>query len=88
MVNKLLFLPAIKYKRPEPPMTDRLAVLTKRVAALRQAGLETCYNVKEFYLRWIHPLDRRKKLAFECPQMADPYCEPSEGCPFVLSPYC
>jgi hypothetical protein len=37
-------------------MTDRLATLIKRVAELRQDGLEACHCVKEFYLRWIHPL--------------------------------
>jgi hypothetical protein len=87
-VNKLLFPPAIKNKRLEPPMTDRLVALTKHVAELRQADLEACHYVEEFYLRRIHPLDHRKKLAFECPRMADPYRKPSEGCPFVFSPYC
>jgi hypothetical protein len=52
-VNKLLFPPAIKNKRTEPPMTDRLAALTKRVAELCQAGLEACHCVKEFYVRRI-----------------------------------
>jgi hypothetical protein len=37
-------------------MTDRLAALTKRVAKLHQAGLESCHCVDEFYLWWIHPL--------------------------------
>jgi hypothetical protein len=69
-------------------MNNRLAALTKRVAELRQAGLEACHCVKEFYLRRIRPLGRRKKLAFECPRMADPYHEPSEGHPFVFSLYC
>jgi hypothetical protein len=87
-VNKLLFPPAIKNKQMEPPMTNRLAALTKRVAELRQAGLEACHYVKEFYLRWIHPLDRQKILAFECPRMVDPYREPSEGCLFILSTHC
>jgi hypothetical protein len=87
-VNKLLFPPAIKNKRSEPPMADRLAALTRRVAELRQADLEACHCVEEFYFWWIHPLGRRKKLAFECPRMADPYREPSEGSPFVFSPYC
>jgi hypothetical protein len=87
-VNKLMFPPAIKNKRSEPPMIDRLPALTKHVAELCQAGLEACHCVKEFYLRWIRPLGRRKKLAFECLRMADPYREPSEGCPFVFSPYC
>jgi hypothetical protein len=86
-VNKLLFPPAIKNKRSEPPMTDRLAALTKRVAELRQAGLEAYHYVEEFYLRRICPLGHQKKMAFECSRMADPYREPSEGCLFVLSPY-
>jgi hypothetical protein len=50
-VNKLLFPQAIKNKRMEPPMTDRLATLTKRIAELRQAGLEACHCVEEFYLQ-------------------------------------
>jgi hypothetical protein len=66
-VNKILFPPAIKNKQSEPPMTDHLAALTKSVAELRQVGLKACHYVKELYLRWIHPLDHRKKLAFECP---------------------
>jgi hypothetical protein len=43
-VNTLLFPPAIKNKRSEPPMT-------KRVAELHQAGLEVCHCVEEFYLQ-------------------------------------
>jgi hypothetical protein len=66
-VNKLLFPPAIKNKRSEPLMTNRLAALTKHVAEIHQAGLEACYFVEEFYLWQICPLDRQKKLAFECP---------------------
>jgi hypothetical protein len=69
-------------------MTNRLAALTKRVADLRQAGLKACHCVEEFYLRRIHPLGRRKKLVFECPRLPDPHREPSEGYPFVFSPYC
>jgi hypothetical protein len=38
-VNKLLFPPAIKNKRMEPSMIDRLAALTKRIAELCQASL-------------------------------------------------
>jgi hypothetical protein len=87
-INNLLFLPAIKNKRSEPPMTDCLAALTKRVVKLHQAGLEACHCVKEFYLWQIRPLGRWKKLAFECPRMADPYREPSKGCLFVFSLYC
>jgi hypothetical protein len=48
-------------------MTDRLVALTKRVAELRQAGLEACHCVEEFFVRRIHPLGRRKTLAFEWP---------------------
>jgi hypothetical protein len=48
-------------------MTDRLAALTKCVAELRQADLEACHCIEEFYLRRIHLLGRRKKLTFECP---------------------
>jgi hypothetical protein len=66
-VNKLLFPPAIKNKRMKPPMTDRLAALIKRVAELRQVGLEACHYVDEFYLRRIRPLGHWKILAFECP---------------------
>jgi hypothetical protein len=54
-VNKLLFPPTIKNKRSEPPMTNRLAALTKRVVELRQAGLEACHCVEKFYLRQIRP---------------------------------
>jgi hypothetical protein len=83
-----MFPPAIKNKRSEPPMIDRLAALTKRVVELRQAGLAACHYIEEFYLRWIHPLGRRKKLAFEYPRMADLYREPLEGCLFVCSSHC
>jgi hypothetical protein len=50
-VNKLLFPPAIKNKRMESPMIDPLATLIKRVTKLRQASLEVCHRVEEFYLR-------------------------------------
>jgi hypothetical protein len=49
-VNKFLFPPAIKNKRMGPPMTDRLVMLTKRVAELHQPGLEVCHCVEEFYV--------------------------------------
>jgi hypothetical protein len=87
-VNRLLFPPAIKNKWLEPPMSNPLAALTKCVAELRQAGLEACHYVEEFYLQWIHPLGHWKKLAFECPRLADAHREPSEGYPFDLSSYC
>jgi hypothetical protein len=87
-VNKLLFPPAIKNKWMEPSITDRLAALIKHIVELRQAGLEVCHYVEEFYLQRIHPLGHRKILAFECPRMADPYRDPSEGYLFILSPHC
>jgi hypothetical protein len=68
-------------------MTDRLAALTKCVAELRQAGLEVCHCVEEFYVRRIRLLGHRKILASECPRMANPYREPLEGYLFVLSPH-
>jgi hypothetical protein len=87
-VSKLLFPPVIKNKQMKPLMTDRLAALIKRVAELRQAGIEVCHCVKEFHLRWIRPLGRQKTLTFECPRMADLSRDPSEGDLFVLSPHC
>jgi hypothetical protein len=69
-------------------MNDRLATLIKRVAELRQADLEACHYVEEFHLQRIHPLGHRKTLAFKCPQMADPRCDPSVCDLFILSPYC
>jgi hypothetical protein len=87
-VNKLLFPSAIKNKRMEPPMIVRLATLIKRVAELRQAGLEACHCIKELYLQRIHPLDHWKTLAFECPWMTDPSRDPSKGDIFILSSHC
>jgi hypothetical protein len=84
-VNKLLFPPAIKDQRKELPMTDRLAALVRRVAELRQAGLEACHCVEEFYLRRIRPLGRRKTLAFESPRLADPRRDPLPGNFFIFS---
>jgi hypothetical protein len=57
-------------------MTDRLAALVRRVAELRQVGLEACHCAEEFYLRWIRPLGRQKTLAFESPRLADPSRDP------------
>jgi hypothetical protein len=84
-VNKLLFPPAIKDQRKEPPMTDRLAALVRRITELRQAGLEACHCAEEFYLRRICPLDRRKTLAFESPRLADPSRDPLPGNIFIFS---
>jgi hypothetical protein len=87
-VNKLLFPPAIKNKWMEPPMTDHISALIKRIAELCQAGLEACHRIKEFYLWKIRPLGRRKTLAFEGPRLADPSRDPLEGDLFVLSSHC
>jgi hypothetical protein len=84
-VNKLLFPPAIKDQRKEPPMTNRLAALVRRIAKLRQAGLKVCHYAEEFYLRWIRPLGRRKTLAFESPRLADPSRDPLPGKIFIFS---
>jgi hypothetical protein len=46
-VNKLMFLPFVKDKRGEPPMTSRLAALVKRVAELHKAGLKVCHCAEE-----------------------------------------
>jgi hypothetical protein len=81
-VNKLLFPPAIKDQRKELPMTDRLAALVRRVAELRQAGLEACHcPVTSLYF----PLGRRKTLAFESPRLADPSRDPLPGNFFIFS---
>jgi hypothetical protein len=60
-------------------MCDRLAALVRCVGELRQAGLEACHYVEEFYLRRIRPLGRRKTLAFESPWLADPSRDPLPG---------
>jgi hypothetical protein len=84
-VNKLLFPPAIKDQRKESPMTDRLAALVRRVAELRQAGLEVCHYAEEFYLQRILPLGRRKTLPFESPRLPDPSRDPLPGKIFIFS---
>jgi hypothetical protein len=50
-VNNCLFLPFIKDKWGELPMTPRLAALVKRVAELCEVGLKACHCAKEFTLR-------------------------------------
>jgi hypothetical protein len=35
-------------------------------------------------LQWIHPLGHQEKLAYECPQFADPTHEPAAG-KFLIS---
>jgi hypothetical protein len=69
-------------------MTDHLVALTKCIVELHQASLEVCHCIEEFFIRRIHPLGRWKTLTLKCPQMDNPYREPSEGCRFVLSPHC
>jgi hypothetical protein len=83
--NKLMFPPAIKDQRKEPPMTDRLAALLRRVAELHQVGLETCHCAEEFYLRWIRPLGRRKTMPFESPRLTDPSRDHLPGNIFIFS---
>jgi hypothetical protein len=84
-VNKLLFPLAIKDQQKEPPMTDCLAALVRRVTELRQAVLEACHCAEEFYLWPIRPLDRRKTLAFESPRLADTSRDPLPGNIFIFS---
>ena len=84
-VNKLLFPPAIKDQWKELSMTDRLAALGRHVAELRQAGLEACHCIEEFYLRRIRHLGRRKTLAFESPRLADPSRDPLPNNIFIFS---
>jgi hypothetical protein len=84
-VNKLLFPPAIKDQRKEPPMTDCLAALVRRVTELRQAGLEARHCSEEFYLRRIRPLGCRKTLSFKSPRLADPSHNPLPGNIFIFS---
>jgi hypothetical protein len=78
-VNKLLFPLDITDKRNELRMSSHLSALVKRVAELREAGLMACHCAEEFYLRWIHPLGRRERVAYDCPQLADPSPEPANG---------
>jgi hypothetical protein len=82
--NKLLFLPKVKNQRKELPLTDYVTALVKRVIELCQAKLEAYHYVEEFYLWRIHPLVRRKKLAYD-PRMVDPSRDPTDGNIFILS---
>jgi hypothetical protein len=77
--NKLLFPPVVKAQRKESPMKACLAAMDKRVSELREAGLKAYHYIKEFHHRWIHPLGRQDKYAYECPRMADPNREPEDG---------
>jgi hypothetical protein len=82
------FLPLhIDNKRGEPKMTPCLAALVKRVAELREAGLQACHYVEEFTLQRIHPLDHQEKLTYECLWLTDPCREPGVG-KIYNSSYC
>jgi hypothetical protein len=77
--NMLLFPPIIKDKQNEPSMNSHLFALVKHVAELHEVRLRVCHYVEEFHLRQIRPVGCREKLAFECPRLSDPCCEPTEG---------
>jgi hypothetical protein len=77
--NKHLLPPLIDEKQGEPKMTPRLAALVRWVAELRNSSLQARHCAEEFMLRWIRPLDRREKLAYECPWLADPSRESAAG---------
>jgi hypothetical protein len=62
----------ISGKQSGPKMTMRLSTLVKQITNLREAGLKACHCIEEFHLRHIRPLGHREKLAYECPQLADP----------------
>jgi hypothetical protein len=66
-------------------MTDHLAALVRCVVELRQVELEACHYAKEFYLRRIRPLRRRKTLAFESPRLTDSSRDPLPGNIFIFS---
>jgi hypothetical protein len=70
--NNNLLPPLIENKQKEPEMTPCLEAPVKWVTELRQVGPEVCHCIEDFTLRWIRPLSHREKLAFECPQLADP----------------
>jgi hypothetical protein len=70
--NMHLLPSLIDDKWGEPKMTPHLAALVKWVAKLHDSGLRACHCAEEFTLRWIHPFGCLEKLAYECPQLADP----------------
>jgi hypothetical protein len=63
--NKHLLLPLINNKRGKPEMTPHVSALVKRVAELRDAGLQACHCTEEFIIRQILPLGRWDALAYE-----------------------
>jgi hypothetical protein len=78
-VNMHLLPSLINDKRREPKMTPRLTAMVKQVAELHNVNLWACHCVDEFTHRWIHPLGHLEKLAFKCPRLADPSCEPASS---------
>jgi hypothetical protein len=68
-------------------MTPRLTTLVKWVAELYAAGLQACHCAEEFILRWILPLGRREKLAYDCPRLADSSRETAAGKMFNIHFY-
>jgi hypothetical protein len=77
--NRHLLPSLIDKKWGEPKMTPCLTALIKQVAELRDGDLRACHYVEEFTLRWILPLGRREKLAYECPRLVDPHHELDVG---------
>jgi hypothetical protein len=87
-VNRQLYPSFIDTKLGEPKIMLCLIALIKRVVELRDAGFRACHCAKEFTLRWIRPLGRWEKLAYECPRLADPSRKPAGGKIFTLNLYC
>jgi hypothetical protein len=71
----------------ETKMTPRLATLVKRVAELRDTGLQACHCIEEFTLQWIRPLGHRDMLAYGCPWFDNVRREPTARKIFKSS-YC
>jgi hypothetical protein len=78
-MNKHLRPPQVDDKQKEPKLTPCMKAPAKWEIELHQAGLKACHCGEEFTLWWIRPLGRQEKLAFECPQLADPIQDPSAG---------
>jgi hypothetical protein len=60
-------------------MRPRLTALAKRVAELHDTNIRTGHCAEEFTLQRIRPLSSWEKLAYKCPQLADPSHKPSTG---------
>jgi hypothetical protein len=83
--NKHLLPPLIDNKWGEPKMTPCLTALVKRVAEIHDSSLWACHCAEEFTLWWIHPLGHLENMAYECPWLADPSCEPYAGRIFIFA---